>query len=65
MTQQDGPAYCPCESFARVTERAAVAAARWLGRADMEAAAGGLRAVALFPHRSLEELGEKLGQGLA
>jgi fructose-1,6-bisphosphatase II len=29
---------CLCESFARVTERAAVAAARWLGRADQEAA---------------------------
>jgi len=29
---------CPCESFARVTERAALAAARWLGRADNEAA---------------------------
>jgi fructose-1,6-bisphosphatase II len=29
---------CQCEAFARVTERAALAAARWLGRADMEAA---------------------------
>jgi fructose-1,6-bisphosphatase II len=29
---------CQCESFARVTERAALAGARWLGRADMEAA---------------------------
>ena len=29
---------CPCESFARVTERAALGAARWLGRADQEAA---------------------------
>jgi fructose-1,6-bisphosphatase II len=29
---------CVCESFARVTERAALAGARWLGRADMEAA---------------------------
>ncbi len=27
-----------CESFARVTERAALAGARWLGRADQEAA---------------------------
>jgi fructose-1,6-bisphosphatase II len=34
----EAPAHCPCESFARVTERAALAAARWLGRADMEAA---------------------------
>jgi fructose-1,6-bisphosphatase II len=29
---------CLCESFARVTERAALAAARWLGRAEQEAA---------------------------
>jgi fructose-1,6-bisphosphatase II len=29
---------CMCETFARVTERAALAAARWLGRADQEAA---------------------------
>jgi fructose-1,6-bisphosphatase II len=31
-------AHCPCESFARVTERAALGAARWLGRADSDAA---------------------------
>jgi fructose-1,6-bisphosphatase II len=29
---------CQCETFARVTERAALAGARWLGRADQEAA---------------------------
>jgi fructose-1,6-bisphosphatase II len=29
---------CVCESFARATERAALAAARWLGRADQVAA---------------------------
>ena len=29
---------CICESFARATERAALAAARWLGRADQNAA---------------------------
>jgi fructose-1,6-bisphosphatase II len=29
---------CLCESFARPTERAALAAARWLGRADQQAA---------------------------
>ena len=34
--EERGP--CQCESFARVTERAALAGARWLGRADMEAA---------------------------
>ncbi|MGB2953074.1 MAG: class II fructose-bisphosphatase [Gaiellaceae bacterium] len=30
--------YCLCESFARVTERASLAGARWLGRADQEGA---------------------------
>ena len=29
---------CQCETFARVTERASLAAARWLGRADKDAA---------------------------
>jgi fructose-1,6-bisphosphatase II len=29
---------CLCEAYARVTERAALAGARWLGRADQEAA---------------------------
>jgi len=29
---------CQCETFARVTERAALAGARWLGRGDKEAA---------------------------
>jgi len=38
VSETERRAHCPCESFARVTERAAVAAARWLGRADMEAA---------------------------
>jgi fructose-1,6-bisphosphatase II len=32
--------YCLCESYARVTERAALAGARWLGRADQEGAEG-------------------------
>jgi fructose-1,6-bisphosphatase II len=30
--------FCLCESYARVTERAALAGARWLGRADQHAA---------------------------
>jgi fructose-1,6-bisphosphatase II len=41
IRQREGSAldrYCLCESFARVTERAALAGARWLGRADHEAA---------------------------
>jgi fructose-1,6-bisphosphatase II len=36
--EPDGRAPCQCESFARVTERSALAGARWLGRADMQAA---------------------------
>ena len=48
MTRVDEPARpphdeaalppCQCETFARVTERAALAGARWLGRADKQAA---------------------------
>src|SRR5436190_1981898 len=30
--------FCLCESYARVTERAALAGARWLGRADQQTA---------------------------
>jgi fructose-1,6-bisphosphatase II len=45
---QEGPTHrCLCESYARTTERAALAGARWLGRADEaaahEAAASGMR----------------------
>ena len=40
--------HCPCQTFLRATERAALGAARWLGRDDQEAAeeaaAAGLRA---------------------
>jgi fructose-1,6-bisphosphatase II len=38
QTEAEERGLCPCESFARVTERAALAGARWLGRADNEAA---------------------------
>jgi fructose-1,6-bisphosphatase II len=41
IRQQEGSEldrYCLCESYARATERAALAGARWLGRADQEAA---------------------------
>ena len=34
----DTRSQCLCETFARVTERSALAGARWLGRADQEAA---------------------------
>ena len=41
------PAYCLCESFARATERSALAGARWLGRAEPagaeEATSAGMR----------------------
>jgi fructose-1,6-bisphosphatase II len=33
-----GARFCLCESFARTTERAALAGARWLGRAEQETA---------------------------
>jgi fructose-1,6-bisphosphatase II len=35
---EEGRRPCQCETFARVTERASLAAARWLGRADKDAA---------------------------
>ena len=38
MSSADGRAACLCETFARVTERSALAGARWLGRADQDAA---------------------------
>jgi fructose-1,6-bisphosphatase II len=39
LAQESGPRTpCICESYARVTERAALAGARWLGRADQDAA---------------------------
>jgi fructose-1,6-bisphosphatase II len=34
----DEARFCLCESYARVTERAALAGARWLGRADQQTA---------------------------
>jgi fructose-1,6-bisphosphatase II len=37
-TDREATAFCLCESYARLTERAALAAARWLGRADQDAA---------------------------
>ena len=45
----DGAAPCLCETYLRATERAALAGARWLGRADQdgaeEAAVSGMEAV--------------------
>ena len=45
--ESDAATHCLCESYARTTERAALAGARWLGRADevaaLEAAASGMR----------------------
>ncbi len=34
----DRPALCPCVSYLRATERAALAGARWLGRSDQQGA---------------------------
>ena len=44
---------CLCESYARVTERSALASARWLGRADQE---GALEAAYSGMQEALEEL---------
>ena len=44
---------CLCERYARVTERAALAGARWLGRADDE---GAEEAACSGDARALEEL---------
>jgi fructose-1,6-bisphosphatase II len=44
---------CQCQSYLRATERAALAAARWLGRADQEAAE---EAAAAGMHASLDVL---------
>jgi fructose-1,6-bisphosphatase II len=38
LTDEASRRQCLCETFARVTERSALAGARWLGRADQEAA---------------------------
>jgi len=65
---------CHCQSFLRATERAALAAARWLGRADQEGAetdaAAGMRAtLELLPIRgrivlgSLDEGDDTIGAG--
>ncbi len=47
MSEADGRSACLCIHYSRVTERAALAAARWLGRDDQdgaeEAAASGMR----------------------
>ena len=61
---------CLCESYARVTERAALAGARWLGRADVE---GAEEATFSAMRGSLDELpisgriviGAPEGEGLA
>ena len=45
--------FCLCESYARVTERAALAGARWLGRADQQAAEDD---AATAMHLALEQL---------
>ncbi len=61
---------CLCESFARVTERAALGGARWLGRADQEgaedAAASGMRlALELMPIAGRIVIGGDEGDQLA
>jgi fructose-1,6-bisphosphatase II len=73
------PALCLCEQYARVTERAALAGARWLGRADQEAAEeaattgmlaaledfpiGGRIVIGLGDEESPLRVGEEIGSG--
>jgi fructose-1,6-bisphosphatase II len=57
---------CVCESFARCTERAALAAARWLGRDDQQAAeeaatAGMARTLAELPIQGRVVIGAEEG----
>lgn len=61
---------CLCESYVRVTERAALAGARWLGRADREAAeeaasAGMLTALEDFPVEGRIVIGAEEDEPLA
>jgi len=61
---------CVCESFARVTERAALAGARWLGRADTEAAeeaafSGAASALSQLPISGRVVIGPEESQRLA
>ncbi len=63
-------AHCLCESYVRVTERAALAGARWLGRADREAAeeaasAGMLTALEDFPVEGRIVIGAEEDEPLA
>ena len=67
---QEWPTPCLCESFARVTERAALAAARWLGRADQagaeEAASSGMQeGLRMLPIEGRIVIGGDEGQLLA
>jgi fructose-1,6-bisphosphatase II len=68
--RQDEVRLCICESYARVTERAALAAARWLGRADddgaLEAATSGMQlALEALPIDGRIVIGAEEGDALA
>jgi fructose-1,6-bisphosphatase II len=67
--EQEPARPCICESYARSTERAALAAARWLGRADQVAAheaarAGMAAAVDLLPIEGRVVIGAEDGEDL-
>jgi fructose-1,6-bisphosphatase II len=78
-SESSAPKSCLCEGYARGTERAALAGARWLGRADeaaaLQAAASGMReALELLPiegrivigaagELELLQAGETIGSG--
>jgi fructose-1,6-bisphosphatase II len=64
------PGVCSCQSYARVTERAALVGARWLGRADeagaVEAATAGMQeALAAMPIEGRIVIGGRDGEVLA
>jgi fructose-1,6-bisphosphatase II len=68
--REGAAAPCICESFARSTERAALAAARWLGRADQKAAeeaaaTGMLAALELLPIDGRVVIGAEDGDALS
>jgi len=69
-TESRAGVVCVCESFARVTERAALAGARWLGRADTQAAeeaafSGAASALAQLPISGRVVIGPEESQRLA
>jgi fructose-1,6-bisphosphatase/sedoheptulose 1,7-bisphosphatase-like protein len=63
LAAESGPRTpCICESYARVTERAALAGARWLGRADQEAAEEAVVRRALRARVAADQRTDRIGR---